>query len=477
MTKRGSTAAASSGSSRPFRWFPALLCLFLLASGAGLLVHSQVPLDDGPETISATASNTIYGNGLRPLVEEKDTVQTLNVYGPGNRIVAQVLRDAQGNEEVRYLVGDHLGSTRLALDQAGNVVAGFDYSPFGETAASGVDALEVRYRYTGHPANRSLDSYHLPRREYDPGLSRFASVDPAREFPSPYVYAANNPVNATDPTGAATSWGFHTGFKGSPEFKAFLRVYGFEYRMSGSGLVPGMYRLSTLEWSDARGESLFTANLSRSFKNPVERTAGSIRFFLGPDNPVLPGEGLERSLGALIRTQVKIKGTTAGVESVEIAAVRSQQDMAGRLAARLRELTLGDVLGHYTDPQTGVTRLRPFRFNEPSVSFVDAPPGPAAGVPGPEPGPSGLNSGQLLLAGAGPGGQPPRPFQSNEASLSFADAPPHPGASVSGPRLLTAGEPELLPGGTEHTLIEIPNPGLPKIEIPKATSFKPWRPW
>ena len=458
-------------------WLLALLCLFLMAPGAGLLVHSQVPLDDGPETISATATNTIYGNGLRPLVEEKDTVQTLNVYRPGNRIVAQVLRDAQGNEEVRYLVGDHLGSTRLALDQAGTVVAGFDYSPFGETAASGVDALEVRYRYTGHPANRSLDSYHLPRREYDPGLSRFASVDPAREFPSPYVYAANNPVNATDPTGAATTWGFHTGFKGNPEFKAFLREYSFGYRTGHGGRVAGMNSLSTLEWSDMDHQSAFTANLSRYFKTPVERTAGSIRFFLGPDNPALPGEGLERSLDILVRKQMLVNETTAGVESVEIVAFRSQQDLAGQLAARLKGLTVEGVFRHYTDPRTGVTRLRPFRFNEPSVSFVDGPPGPAAGVPGPQPGPSGLNSGQLLLAGAGPGGQPPRPFQSNEASLSFADAPPHPGASVSGPRLLTAGEPELLPGGTEHTLIEIPNPGLPKIEIPKATSFKPWRPW
>ena len=423
------------------------------------------------------SATTIYGNHLRPLVVEGGGQQTLNVYGPDNRLVAQVLRDDQGNEEVRYLVGDHLGSTRLALDQAGNVVAGFDYSPFGVTAASGVDALEVRYRYTGHPANRSLDSYHLPRREYDPGLSRFTSVDPAREFPSPYVYAANNPVNATDPTGAATSWGFHTGFKDHEAFADFLREYGFEYKTGHAGRIAGMYSLSTLEWRDARGGSSFTAHLSQSFKNPVERTAGSIRFFLGPDNPVLPGEGLERSLGALIRTQVEINETTAGVESVEIVAVGSQQDLAGRLAARLKGLTLGDVFRHYTDPQAGVTRLRPFRFDDPSVSFVDGPPGPAAGVPGPQPGPSGLNSGQLLLAGAGPGGQPPRPFQSNEASLSFADAPPHPGASVSGPRLLTAGEPELLPGGTEHTLIEIPNPGLPKIEIPKATSFKPWRPW
>ena len=113
-----------------------------MAPGASLLVHSQVPLDDGPETISATATNTNYGNGLRPLVEEKDTVQTLNVYGPGNRIVAQVLRDAQGNEEVRYLVADHLGSTRMVLDKSGNSGSRFDHTPYIYASYNPVNRLD-----------------------------------------------------------------------------------------------------------------------------------------------------------------------------------------------------------------------------------------------------------------------------------------------------------------------------------------------
>ena len=150
---------------------------------------------------STSSTTTIYGNHLRPLVEERDGVQTLNIYGPGNRIVAQVVRDGDGGEEVRHLVADHLGSTRLALDQAGNPVGRFDYNPYGETTASGNAAAELRYRYTGHPGDSPLGNYHTPQRVYDPTLGRFLSVDPMRSEVSPYVYAGDNPVNLVDPTG------------------------------------------------------------------------------------------------------------------------------------------------------------------------------------------------------------------------------------------------------------------------------------
>ena len=32
---------------------------------------------------------------MRPLVEERDGVQTLNIYGPGGRIIAQVVQDGR----------------------------------------------------------------------------------------------------------------------------------------------------------------------------------------------------------------------------------------------------------------------------------------------------------------------------------------------------------------------------------------------
>ena len=139
----------------------------------------------------------VYGDQLRPLVEETDGVQTLNIYGPGGQIIAQVVQDGQGEQEVRYLLADHLGSTRAVLDANGNPVARSEYGPHGETTA----AAEVRYRYTGHPWDEAEGVYETPARGYDPTLGRFLSVDPQRVGASPYVYAGHNPVGDVDPTG------------------------------------------------------------------------------------------------------------------------------------------------------------------------------------------------------------------------------------------------------------------------------------
>ena len=150
---------------------------------------------------SSTRTLYSYGGQLRPLVEETNGVQTLNIYGPDGQIIAQVARDGQGGREVRHLLADHLGSTRVALDADGNVVARFEYGPYGETAASGTAAADVRYRYTGHPYDEPQGLYETPARQYDPTLGRFLSVDPQREDASPYAYAGNNPVGLVDPTG------------------------------------------------------------------------------------------------------------------------------------------------------------------------------------------------------------------------------------------------------------------------------------
>ena len=150
---------------------------------------------------SSTRTLYSYGGQLRPLVEETNGVQTLNIYGPDGQIIAQVARDGQGGREVRHLLADHLGSTRVALDADGNVVARFEYGPYGETAASGTAAADVRYRYTGHPYDEPQGLYETPARQYDPTLGRFLSVDPQREMASPYAYVSNNPVLYKDPTG------------------------------------------------------------------------------------------------------------------------------------------------------------------------------------------------------------------------------------------------------------------------------------
>ena len=155
-----------------------------------------------------STTTTTHGTGLRPLVEETGSSQTLNIYGPGGLLIVQVATDSPSGgtatTQTRYLLHDHLGSTRVVLDESNQVLGSFDYTPFGETtvttgATGNVDA--VAYRYTGQEINGELETYNFHARQYDAGVGRFDRVDPARQFASSYVYVGNNSINLVDFTG------------------------------------------------------------------------------------------------------------------------------------------------------------------------------------------------------------------------------------------------------------------------------------
>ena len=223
MTKGRSTAAAARKGVRPaHRWGVYLVAAMLLLLGVTVAVSQLLWAEAAPEPAAASAAPpptnsaqvspapagadgaqtlNLYGGGMRPLVEERDGVQTLNIYGPGGRIIAQVVQDGQGAETVRYLLTDHLGSTRVVLDAEGNAVARYEYAPHGETTVAGASGAEVQYRYTGHPYDEGQEVYETPNRGYEPTLGRFLSVDPRRQDASPYVYTGNNPVGYLDTTG------------------------------------------------------------------------------------------------------------------------------------------------------------------------------------------------------------------------------------------------------------------------------------
>ena len=110
------------------------------------------------------------------------------------------------NGAVHYLHTDHLGSTSLTTDAAGDVVARRRYHPYGEERYVAGD-VQTDFGYTGQRdvVGTGLMYYHA--RYYHPGLGRFVSADtivPAPEKPrdlNRYAYAANNPLGFIDPNG------------------------------------------------------------------------------------------------------------------------------------------------------------------------------------------------------------------------------------------------------------------------------------
>ncbi len=104
---------------------------------------------------------------------------------------------------------DHLGSVRLLQDGTGDVLAAYNYTPFGEEfsltmpyTVSG--AADNPYRFGGKEWNDISQSYDFEARQYSPSLGCFTSIDPLSEkyySISPYAYCNNNPVNLVDPEG------------------------------------------------------------------------------------------------------------------------------------------------------------------------------------------------------------------------------------------------------------------------------------
>jgi RHS repeat-associated protein len=105
-----------------------------------------------------------------------------------------------------YELPDGLGSVRQLADSQGYLVQRYDYSPFGEMAASEGKRTNA-LRYAGEQWDSDAGLLYLRARWYDPSVGRFTTPDPFPGFvvlpqtQNPYVYVNNNPINLTDPSG------------------------------------------------------------------------------------------------------------------------------------------------------------------------------------------------------------------------------------------------------------------------------------
>jgi RHS repeat-associated protein len=109
------------------------------------------------------------------------------------------------DDAVVWLHGDHLGSTSLATDAAGDKIARRWYDPFGAQRAG--DALPTDFGFTGQREAGGIGLYDYHARFYDPYLNRFIQADTIVPEPgnpqhfNRYSYVRNNPLNFTDPSG------------------------------------------------------------------------------------------------------------------------------------------------------------------------------------------------------------------------------------------------------------------------------------
>ena len=110
------------------------------------------------------------------------------------------------NDQLRYSVDDHLGSSTLELDANARIISHEGYYPFGGTAWLAVRAeIEAKYkvvRYSGKERDAS-GLYYYGIRYYAPWLMRWINPDPQGCIDGLNLYrmARNDPLNRIDSGG------------------------------------------------------------------------------------------------------------------------------------------------------------------------------------------------------------------------------------------------------------------------------------
>lgn len=167
----------------------------------GLITHKIIDYDcdaSGERVYSGMGSSSkIYINSItsNPLtiIDSNDNV-THYIYGPKGIV-------AKRNESLTYyMLKDHLGSTRVVMNENNQAISSYDYDAWGNPMNSTVSE-ESAYRYTGREYDEETGLHNFRARLYDSTLMRFYQVDPAEQFASPYVYCGNNPIGLVDPDG------------------------------------------------------------------------------------------------------------------------------------------------------------------------------------------------------------------------------------------------------------------------------------
>ena len=166
------------------------------------------------------SANPDYGGNASTACPLPDTVKVAMPLPQG--LGRYALQDAatmdsslQGAYE--FYLKDHLGSTRmvygvgypdpLGLSPLGTVRAAYDYRSFGEQLDLLVFTRKVTENFTGKEKDDETQLDYFGARYFDPMLGMWTSVDPKRQFASPYLYVGNgyNPVNVVDPDGNAAT--------------------------------------------------------------------------------------------------------------------------------------------------------------------------------------------------------------------------------------------------------------------------------
>lgn len=115
--------------------------------------------------------------------------------------------EKQAEKQVRFQLGNYLGSVSLETDKNAQIITYEEYFPYGGSAIlTGSSQSEVNlkeYRYAGKECDDSTGLYYYGARYYAPWLGRWLIPDPAggKDGLNVYSFVGGNPITATDHDG------------------------------------------------------------------------------------------------------------------------------------------------------------------------------------------------------------------------------------------------------------------------------------
>jgi RHS repeat-associated protein len=159
-----------------------------------------------------TVTDTLTFDGYSETTLSGGTTTTLTYYSlNGERLAVQ-----HNTNLVKYLISDLLGSTAVAVNSAGSIIAVQLYWPYGSNEYSW-GTMPTTYNFTGQRLDSVTGLLYFNARYYDPLSGRFVRADTVQNNASgmdPYAYVGDSPIGTTDPSGQYYSNGIPTNQQG-----------------------------------------------------------------------------------------------------------------------------------------------------------------------------------------------------------------------------------------------------------------------